>query len=230
MSKITDYQDLSRSQNKNPHNQLIYNMRKRMKENTTVQMKTYSPHNPVIKVDVVLFAQGSTFVVKTPTSEDNPEGYYTFANDSRAKEFWTPYNFNRIQAWLEMQQSVPLQYADMVVRLVNSATHESITVKAQSVRVKSPGQTNGSHHPVIFGLPDGRTITSKIWKDDTDKVVKWKAQESFKGDLNHVRLIFKYGGKEFDNCFVYFKLGTSQFSDQNPKAQYWNRVYSTFGL
>ena len=230
MSKITEHKDLSKSQNKNPHNQLIYNMRKRMKEGTKVQLQTYSPHTPVADVDVVMFAQGSTFVVKTPTDENNPEGYYTFANDNRANRLWTPYNFNRIQAWLEIQQSVPLQYSDMVVRLVKSDTRESITVKAESVRVKTPGENLGSHHPVIFGLPCGRTITSKVWKDDTDKVLQWKKQESFKGDLNHVRLVFKYGGKEFDNCFVYFKLGTSQFNGQQQKGQYWNRVYSTFGL
>ena len=229
MSKITKYKDLGKSQNKNPHNQLVYNMRKRMKENETVYMKTFSPHNPIIPVKVVLFAQGSTFVVKTPTTEDNPEGYYTFANDN--KKFWTPYNYNRIQAWLEMNQSLPLQYNDMVVRLVNSETDEVLNVRADTVRVRQPGENLGSHHPVVFGLPDGRTITSKVWHDDAQKVADWKKKEStFKGDLNHVRLVFKYGGKEYDNCFIYFKLGSAQFNQQRQKGVHWNRIYSTFGL
>ena len=227
MSKITKHKTLAKAQNKNPHKSLMYNIKKRMKEGNTVHLKTYSKEQPVVPVEVVLFAQGSTFVVKTPTNEDHPEGFYTFANDG--EKFWTPYNFNYIQSWLD-GLSYPFQYKDMVVRLVNSETRETLTTPVECVRVRQPGENLGSHHPIIFGLKNGKSITSKVWHQDTDKVVEWKKQDGFKGNLNHVKLVFKAGGKEFDNCFIYFKLGTSQFDLSQPKGVFWNRVYSTFGL
>ena len=227
--KVQKHKTLAKAQNKNPFKSVIYNMKKRQKEGSTVHMKTYSPDMPVIPVEVVLFAQGSTFIVKTPTNEKMPDGYYTFANDG--EKFWTPYNWNHIQAFLD-GQAYPFQYKDMVVRLVNSETSEALTLKAQTIRVREPNTTNGSYHPVVFGLEGGKTITSHVWREDKNRLNSYKNQKSMDihSNLNHVRLVFNCGGKEYDNCFIYFKLGTSQFDLSHPKGKYWNRCYQAFGL
>ena len=230
MKKITQYKKLGKSQNKNPFKSVIYNMKKRAKEGTRQNLKTYNQANPIVPVDVVLFTQGSTFIVKTPTNEKMPDGYYTFAND--AEKFWTPFNWNYYQAWFD-GAAYPFQYKDMVVRLVRSDTKESVTVLADTVRTRAPGQSNGSYHPVVFGLQNGGTITASVWHEDRQRIQTYKnltCDKSMDISLNHVRLVFKYEGVEYDNCFVYFKVGTSQFDLSNPKGKYWNRVYNTFGL
>lgn len=232
MNQIQKHKTVAKAQNKNPFKAAIYNMKKREKEGTRQNFSTLNPSHPIVPVDVVLFVQGSTFIVRTmPTTQSDQ--YYTFANYTEGDKAFTPFNWNHIQAFLDGHNTMCAQYKDMIVRLYNSETHEEYHTQAQCIRIKEPGDNqSGSYHPIVFGLPNGNTITADVWKGDTLKVFEHKTAKKIgtPSSLNHVKLVFTYNGKQYDNCFIYFKCGSSQFDTTQPKGKYTQMRFNCFGL